>query len=156
MLENYTPTSAISANIGSQTALAKSNVKVEELPSLNSICGCRLWEQLFTYGTGHRQVALQNVVVGIMEDEMLWSLILSSSIILEDETSEKQCEVVFSTIANSGKQLKHWAEILKCMFSQYVHDITGHTSMNIEKLESSEAISSDTCNGSRKICHLLV
>eukprot|EP00957_Ditylum_brightwellii_P179326 13661516-Ditylum_brightwellii.AAC.1 len=78
------------------------------------------------------------------------------SIILEDETSGKQCKAILSTIASSGKQLKHWAEVLNHLFPQYVHNIPTYTSMNIGKLGSGSAISSDTFDGARTTSCLLV
>ena len=40
------------------------------------------WQQLFTDGTSRRQVALQNLIISITENNELRPLILSSAIIL--------------------------------------------------------------------------
>eukprot|EP00957_Ditylum_brightwellii_P164792 12547134-Ditylum_brightwellii.AAC.1 len=59
------------------------------------------------------------------------------------------------TITSSRKRLKLWADFLSYMFQHYVHGISVHTSMYIEKFRSRGAISSDTCPGVRKTCQLL-
>jgi hypothetical protein len=112
-LVNGTPPTSISPNIASHIKLTMPGVDVDCLPSLSFVRKCRTvlrvigetltayrlakaegWEQLFTDGTGRRQVAMQNLVLSVIEDDVLYPLILSSSIILEDETSEKQCNAV--------------------------------------------------------------
>ena len=174
-LVNGTPPSAISANIASQAALTMPDRPIHELPGINYIRNCRTvlriigetmtayrlakvpkWEQLFTDGTSRRQVALQNLIVGIMEDKELMPLILSSSMILEDETSEKQVAAVAAMIRCGGRRLQRWAEVIKQQFPDYVHDIPPPSAMNIGKLGSGGAITSDTCNGARKTRRLLV
>ena len=49
------------------------------------------------------QVALQNLVVGIMEDNELKPLILSSAIILPCESSENQRDVILDMMTHAGK-----------------------------------------------------
>eukprot|EP00957_Ditylum_brightwellii_P185447 14120651-Ditylum_brightwellii.AAC.1 len=59
------------------------------------------WEQLFTDGTGCWQVALQNLVLSLVENEVVWSLVLITSIILDNETSERQCNLVLKMIGTA-------------------------------------------------------
>ncbi len=47
-----------------------------------------------TDGTSRRQIALQNLVIGLLDGNVLKPLILSSSIISEDETSENQVKAI--------------------------------------------------------------
>ena len=112
-LVNGTPPTSIRCNIASFLALSTTSDKIEQLPSLSFIRECRLaiqiigetltayrlacapkWEQVFTDGTSQRQIALQNLVIALLEDNILKPLILSSSIIPEDETSEKQANAI--------------------------------------------------------------
>ena len=63
------------------------------------------WGQLFSDGTARRQTALQNLVVGGIDEESLHPLILSTSIILKEYISEQQVDSVLSIIAGCGKWL---------------------------------------------------
>ena len=58
------------------------------------------WEQVFTDGTSRRQISLQNLVIGLLDDNVLKPLILSSSIIPEDETSENQVNAIMLKVRN--------------------------------------------------------
>ena len=86
--------------------------ELKELPTVDFVRKCRTvlenlnlmlagkrlgdalsWHQLFTDGTIRRQIAFQNLVIGIMdEDGKFDSVIASSCIFLKNETSEKQVE----------------------------------------------------------------
>ena len=83
-------------------------------------------------------------------------LIISTSIILEGETSEQQVDAVLSTISVCGKRLQQWVEVLKHSHPSYQYYIPDPSSMNIGKLGSSGALMSDTCNGARKTRRLIV
>ena len=105
---------------------------VKTLPSVRFVRHCRIivqilgetmtaiklgraatWKQLFTDGTSRRQVAFQNVVIGLMSENQLFDpTVLSSCIFLEDETSEKQVEAILDKVRNiiaieSRNQLTH-------------------------------------------------
>jgi hypothetical protein len=54
----------------------------------------RTWLQLFTDGTTRRQIAFQNLVIGLMDGEDFDLVIALSCIFLEDETSVKQVEAI--------------------------------------------------------------
>ena len=47
------------------------------------------WDQLFSDVTDRRHTALQNVVIGIIDEELLCPLTLSTSIILKVDTYEQ-------------------------------------------------------------------
>ena len=108
-LVNGTTPAAISSNIVYQAALAIPGVRVivQELPSINCIQSCQTilriigetlaayrivkvekWDPFFSKGMGRRHNALQNLVIGVIYDECLRPLIISTYIILKGETSE--------------------------------------------------------------------
>ena len=117
-LINGTPPSSIKSNIASFVALTNPSYKIKELPGLSLIRECcaaiqiigetltayrianaEKWEQVFTDGTSRRQIALQNLVVGLLNDGVMKPLILSSAIISENETSEKQVEAIILKVS---------------------------------------------------------
>ena len=108
------------------------------------------WDQIFSDGTGRHHNALQNLSVGVIDEERLHPLILSTSIIMKGDISKQKVDSVLSTIAVCGKRSQRWAEVLKHSHSSYHHYIPDPSSMNICKLGSGGALTSDTCNGVRK------
>ena len=82
-------------------------------------------------------------------------LILLTSIILKGEISEHQVDDVLSTIVGYMNRLKQWEELLEHPHTPYQHDVPFPISMNIDKLGSSGALTSDTCNGARKTRRLI-
>ena len=112
LLVNGTPPSAVPANIQTMSA-AMNGCEAHELPTVDFMRKCRTvvenlnlllggyrlgnartWLQLFTDGTTRRQIAFQNLVIGLMYGEVFDSVIASSCIFLEDETSVKQVEAI--------------------------------------------------------------
>ena len=92
---------------------ALTGCEVNELPSLDYVCkccvvvkylndmlaACRLgkaenWYQIFTDGTTWRQITFQKSVIGLMTNGNFESVIASSCIFLENETSENQVEAM--------------------------------------------------------------
>ena len=57
------------------------------------------WTELFTDGTT-RQIAFQNVVIGLRNVDKFEQVIASSCIFLENETSDKQVETVKEKVSN--------------------------------------------------------
>ena len=119
LLVNGTPPSAVPANIQTSSA-AFTGAEASELPSVKFVRQCRTvlqnlnetlaalrlgnastWHQLFTDGTTRRQIAFQNLVIALMEDGDLDPVIVSSCMILEDETSETHVK----SIADMVRQL---------------------------------------------------
>lgn len=117
LLVNGTPPSAVPANIQTMSA-AMTGAEAEELPSVNFVRQCRTvlqnlnetlaalrlgkadtWHQLFTDGTSRRQIAFQNLVIALMEDGKLDPVIVSSCMVLEDETSEKQVKSIVDMVS---------------------------------------------------------
>ena len=132
-LVNGMPSTSISPNITSQAALDMPGVRVivQELPSINFIQSCWMilqiigetlaaycigkaeqWYQLFSDSTGRRQTDIYNLVIDVIDEKHLRLLILSTSIILKRETSDKQVEAVLQTISGCGKRLQRWEEVL--------------------------------------------
>ena len=108
-LVNGIPLSAISSNISSQADLSIPGVKVivQQLPITNFIRSCRAilqiigktlagyriekveqWDQLFSDRTVRHKTSLHHLVIGIIYEERLHPLIISTSIIPKVETSE--------------------------------------------------------------------
>ena len=119
LLVNGTPPSAISANIQT-TSAAFTGAEASELPSVSFIRHCRTvlqnlnetlaalrlgnadnWHQLFTNGTTRRQIAFQNLVIALMEDGKLDPVIVSSCMILKDETSETQVKSIVDMVRSN-------------------------------------------------------
>ena len=88
-LENGTPPTAINSNIISMIKTFSPTTTISELPSIWTICHARTvllvivqtratyciakadkWEQLFTDGTSRKQVAFQDLIISIEEDEL--------------------------------------------------------------------------------------
>ena len=59
------------------------------------------WHQLFTNGTTRRQIAFQNLVIALMEDGKLDPVIVSSCMILKDETSETQVKSIVDMVRSN-------------------------------------------------------
>ena len=54
---------------------------------------------------------MQDLVISLIEDDKVLPLILSSSIVLEDETSERQVEAVQAMILTAGRRLQRWRAV---------------------------------------------
>ena len=97
LLVNGRPSSAVPADIQSSCA-AFTGVEAKELPSVSFVRQCRTvlqninetlsafrlgqaetWHQVFTDGTARRQIAIQNLVVALMEGNDLDPVIVFSS-----------------------------------------------------------------------------
>jgi len=120
LLVNGTHPSAVPANI--QTTCASfTGVEAKELPTENFVRECRVvlqnvnetlsafrlgnadtWHQVFTDGTTRRQIAFQNLVIALMEEEGadLDPVIVSSCMYVENETSEKCVLSIIETVSN--------------------------------------------------------
>ena len=135
-LVNGTPPEAISPNIQYPVALDMTEVRVinQELSSMNFIRSCRKiirissdilssycigkaeqWDQLLSDGKGRHQTALKNLVIGVIDEEHLRPIILSTSIILKGENYGNQFDAVISTIAGCGK----WFLVIYCLYVVY-------------------------------------
>ena len=116
LLVNGTPPSAIRPNLQSTSAVF-TGCEAEELPCVNFIRQCRVvvqninatlsamrlgradvWHQMFTDGTTRRQTAFQDLIIALMEDDVLDPVIVSSCIILENETSEGQLNAILTQV----------------------------------------------------------
>ena len=113
LLVNGTPPSVVRKNIQTTCAFFTGNETPEPASSVNFIRGCRTvlqnmnealaalrlgsaetWHQLFTDGTSRRQIAFQNLVIALMENGKLDPVIVSSCMVVEDETSENQVKSI--------------------------------------------------------------
>ena len=66
----------------------------------------KAWQQLFTDGTSRRQIAIQNLIVSVIEGEDLRPLVMSSAMILEGETSEQQHDAMLGILRKGGQRLQ--------------------------------------------------
>ena len=101
--------------------------EAEELPSISTIRECRAviqtlndllaayklagqenWHQLFTDGTTRRQIGFQCLVIGYLTAADSQSVIASSCICSEDETSEAQVEGIQNKIKEMKDLLREW------------------------------------------------
>ena len=55
-----------------------------------------------------------------------------------------------------GHRLQRWTEVTSRMYPAYDHDIPSSSAMDIGKLGSGGAITTDTCNPAQKTRRLLV
>lgn len=116
LLVNGTPPSAVPANIQTASA-AFTGAEAGDLPSVRFVRQCRtvlqnlnetlaalrlgnasIWHQFFTDGTTRRQIAFQNLVIALRVDGKLDPVIVSSCMILEDETSETQVKSIVDMV----------------------------------------------------------
>jgi len=119
LLVNGSPPSAIPSSIGTLTATLYGE-EPKKLPSLNFVRQCRVlvqiigetitamklaacpnWAEIFFDSTTRRQVPFTAVVISLMGDgpDSLDSIIVSSCIVLEDETSEKQVDGIVNKVS---------------------------------------------------------
>ena len=117
LLVNGTPPSAVPKNIRTFSSTIIGNAP-GLFPSVCFVRKCRVvvqnlnemlaafrlskeerWHQLFTDGTTRRQVAFQNMVIGISNGDKFESIIASSCIYLKDETSETQVEALKNKVS---------------------------------------------------------
>ena len=57
------------------------------------------WSQLFTDGTSRRQIAFQDLVISVVEDNRLDPVIVSSCMYLEDESSDMQVKSIITEVS---------------------------------------------------------
>ena len=119
LLVDGVPPLAVPATLQT-TSSALLGVEAEELPTVGFVRNCRVvlqsinetlaafrlgnaktWHQLFTDGTSRRQIAMQNLVIGLMEDNKLDPVIVSSCQFVKNETSEACAESIVETVSIS-------------------------------------------------------
>ena len=118
-----TPPASIPAVIQTSQAAVTGDGVTEAPPSVNFVRECRVvvqnlnemlaamrlgdadtWHQLFTDGTTRRQTEFQNLIIGLMEEEKLNPVIVSSCMWLEDGTSENQVQSVLDMVRSNCYQ----------------------------------------------------
>ena len=57
------------------------------------------WLQLFTDGTSCQQIAFQDLVISVIEDDKLNPVIVSSCMYLEDESSDMQVKSIITEVS---------------------------------------------------------
>jgi len=117
LLMNGTAPRAVPANIRSVTETVTGQ-RVDQNPSVNFVRQCRVvvqnlnkmlaayclgntasrWKQVFNNGTSRRLIAFQNLVIGIVNGDEFESVIASSCIFLENETSQQQVEGIIKKV----------------------------------------------------------
>ena len=113
------------------------------------------WHQLFTDGTGRRQIALETILIALENDAgELKPLILSAAHVLQGESSEQTCAAVLKQIVSGGARLGRWVEVHERDHPDDEHDIPDVSEMNAGKLGGGAA-STDTAAAARKSRRLL-
>ena len=119
LLVNGTPPSVVRKNIQTTSAFFTGRETSDPPPSVNFIRECRTvlqnmnealaalrlgtaetWHQLFTDGTSRRQIAFQNLVIALMENGKLDPVIVSSCMVVEDETSKNQVKSITDVVCH--------------------------------------------------------
>ena len=176
-LVSSTPPTAIVANILSVIKVMAPNMEVNELPSISTVRKGRTlldgvcstlaayklakadtWKQLHTDGTSRRQITVQNLIVSLKtEDGKLDPVLLTTSILAENESSEVVCDSILDTISRKGELLTQWKDMYVALYGEddTDHDIPPAESLCITKMADHGTITTDTCNGARKIARLL-
>ena len=116
---NGSPPSAIPSSIGTLFATLYDE-ELKKLPSLNFVRQCRVlvqiigetitamklaacpdWAEIFFDSTTQRQIPFTAVVISLMGDgpDIIDSIIVSSCIVLEDKTSEKQVDGIVNKVS---------------------------------------------------------
>ena len=114
------------------------------------------WQQLFTDETSRRQITIQNLIIAINEDNVFKNIVLSSSIILEGESSEEQLHAILEMLKRGAHRTMRWREVIEKMYPSYKHDIPDDNEINTSKLGEGGAINSDTCNTARKTRRIII
>eukprot|EP00957_Ditylum_brightwellii_P047539 3610497-Ditylum_brightwellii.AAC.1 len=71
------------------------------------------------------------VMTSKSNDQAMKPLILSFSMIIEDETSEKQCEAILDMIKIGGKRLGQQTEVSAQMHPDFRHDMPDPNTMHV-------------------------
>lgn len=138
LLVDGVPPSAVPATLQT-TSSALLGVEAEELPTIGFVRNCRVvlqninetlaafrlgnattWHQLFTDGTSRRQIAMQNLVIGLMEEGKLDPVIVSSCQFVKNETAEACAESIVETVS-----------IFSCVY--YIYFIYDCNNINIRR-----------------------
>ena len=146
----------------------------DELPSVSTIRECRAviqtlndllaaytlasqekWHQLFTDGTTRRQISFQCLVIGFLTAAGFQSVIASSCICSEDETSEGQVEGIRNKIEEMKVILQEWRDVTKEEYPEFVHLIPDPDELTLTKLNGG-GVMTDTCSTAQKENRILV
>ena len=131
LLVNGMSPSTVTPNIQTTYAIMNS-CEAKELPSLDFVRKCQTvvenlnlmfaglrlgnattWHELYTDGTARRQIAFQNLVIGLKQNKKFDSVIASSCIFLKNETATKQVEA----ITNKVRAFSRLLSVSRCMLT---------------------------------------
>lgn len=100
---------------------------------------------------------MQNAIVSIINEyKEANPMIVSSCIFLENETSEKQEELVLEKVNSLKKKLIRLHEVVLRDCPQHIDLIATPKVISINKLGSVGAVVTNTCNSAQKLRRLLV
>ena len=122
LLVNGTAPAAIPPNIQTMYYRMNKGVELKELPSVSFARSCRVvlqnlndmlaayklgtaehWHQLFTDGTTRRQTTFLNLIIGVLDDDGLMDTVIASSCIFaEEDTSELQVDAIYNKVRYVG------------------------------------------------------
>ena len=80
------------------------------------------------------QIELSTFIISILDNDDYLPLIISSSIIAKNETSEQQCEASLDALQSGLNILSCWVEVYDKMYKSYDKVISDANYMNIGKL----------------------
>ena len=161
------PPNSINATIAAVVAnLAPDHVKINEMPSPSYILRCRtklliVCQLLAAYraskadkigaihtdGTGRRKDNIVNLAVSIPQDDTLEQLyiLLSSSIMPEDETAQGQLDAILAFFEEKREWLGKWKEVFERDFEAFDHDINPE-GFALEKAGEGGNVMTDGCS----------
>mmetsp|Transcript_32085 Transcript_32085/g.59266 ORF Transcript_32085/g.59266 Transcript_32085/m.59266 type:complete len:477 (+) Transcript_32085:100-1530(+) len=115
------------------------------------------WGTIHTDGTGRRQTAIINLIISILEegDPTYLPILLSASILPEDETAVVQHDAIISFLKEKKEWLQKWKDALEQDFPGEEHDINPD-GLDLSKLGYGGNVMTDGCNGARSVNRKLV
>ena len=102
------------------------------------------------------QVSIQNLVISLKtEDSKLDPVLLTTSILPKNETSEVVCQSILDAISHKETLLTKWREMYMALYLNNEHDIPEAKDLNISKTANYGIIKTDTCYSAQKLARLL-
>lgn len=119
---------------------------VGKLTVVVQLSAFKTWEQIFGDGTTIGTIPLQDIIILGLEHDVFQPLVLLALAINHiGENSDEVCDLVTSTIANSGKYLMNLKEVSEREFPKYQHNLSLLSELGLYKLAGTHS-NTDTCN----------
>ena len=175
LLIHGSPPSSVPSNIGLLMATLYGE-EPKKLPSLNYVRQCQVliqiigetitamklaacpkWGEIFFDATTRRQVPFSAVVISLIGNtpESVDPIIVSSCVVMEDETSEMQVEGVVAKVNSLKNRLQRLLEVVQCNYPDLIGTLPSPDGINIQKLGDNGLIMTDSCNAAQKARRLM-